>query len=61
MEAYFGSKDGVSPFPLMTQVLGENEWTPAVVEDRQKELLSAFEKHWRLEARNQASAAGAEI
>lgn len=58
---YFGSRDGVSPFPLTAQVLSEKEWPPAVVGERQKKLLSTFEKHWRLEGRKQAGAAGAGI
>ena len=45
--AYF-TNGGISPFPLTTQVLQHEEWTPAIVEARQHYLLSLFTKHWRL-------------
>lgn len=45
--AYF-ARNGISPFVLTTQVLSHNEWTPAVIEDRQTELLKRLEAHWRL-------------
>lgn len=48
--AYF-ARNGISPFVLTTQVLSHNEWTPAVIEDRQTELLKRLETHWRLEKR----------
>ena len=38
-QSYF-SQGGVSPFVLTTQVLNKNEWTPAIVAARQKELLA---------------------
>lgn len=44
--SYF-TKGGVSPFPLTTQAVGENEWSLAVVERRQKELLDKLKKVWR--------------
>ncbi|HEX8387678.1 MAG TPA: DUF262 domain-containing HNH endonuclease family protein [Sphingomonas sp.] len=47
-EAYF-LKDGVSPFPLTTQVIEHVRWTPEVVDARQKKLLRAFVKHWELD------------
>jgi len=46
---YF-TKGGVSPFPLTTQAVGEKEWTAAVVEARQKALLEALKKVWRVKA-----------
>lgn len=46
--AYFASKDGISPFALTTQVLQEVEWTPAVVERRQQELIGHLRQLWRL-------------
>lgn len=49
-QAYF-SQGGVSPFVLTTQVLDKKEWTPAIVDARQKELLGLLEKHWRLQDR----------
>lgn len=48
--AYF-SRNGISPFVLTTQVLSHDEWTPAVIETRQQELLDRLESHWRLEKR----------
>jgi len=48
--AYF-SKGGVSPFVLTTQVLEKNSWGPNEVRERHKQLLEAFEKHWRLQER----------
>jgi hypothetical protein len=41
-------KGGVSPFRITTQVLGEKEWTPAVVEKRQKELVGRLKVVWRI-------------
>lgn len=49
-QAYF-SRKGISPFVMTTQVLDKTEWTPSIVEKRQKDLLAVFEKHWRLEDR----------
>lgn len=48
--AYF-TRGGVSPFVITTDVLRETEWTPMVVDARQKRLLTTLEKHWRLEGR----------
>jgi len=48
--AYF-SRNGISPFVMTTQVLDNDEWTLAVVERRQKNLLTVFENHWRLQDR----------
>ena len=41
-------RDGVSMFALTTQVIGEPEWTPAILERRQKALLEALVDEWRL-------------
>lgn len=49
-QAYF-SKKGISPFVMTTQVLEKPQWTPAVVEARQGQLLRVFEDHWRLQGR----------
>ena len=38
-ESYFTTCKGVSPFALTTQVLQKTEWTPAIINQRQKELL----------------------
>lgn len=47
-QKYFTTKTGVSPFSLTTQVLNEQEWTPEVIERRQKELIGVLKKVWRL-------------
>jgi len=47
-QKYFTTKNGVSPFALTTQVLNEQEWTPEVIERRQKELIGVLKKVWRL-------------
>ena len=39
---------GVSPFPLTTQVVAEDEWPPEVLGRRQKYLISALKREWRL-------------
>jgi hypothetical protein len=49
-DAYF-TRGGVSPFALTTQVIRHQQWTPDVLEQRQAELLSALESHWRLDGR----------
>ena len=53
--AYF-SRNGVSPFVLTTQVLQHPQWTLDVVQHRQAELLTVFEKHWRLGGRQSKQA-----
>ena len=45
---YFTAKTGVSPFVLTTQVLGEREWTPALLKQRQTALVSVLSSLWRL-------------
>ena len=47
-EVYFLPSSGISPFALTTWVLKESEWTPAVLERRQKWLLDTLKKEWRL-------------
>jgi len=47
--AYFGGQKGVSSYALTTQVLNTPVWTPAVVEQRQKDMLEVFEDKWELE------------
>jgi hypothetical protein len=41
-------KGGVSPFTITTQVVKEKEWTPAIVQQRQKDLLDKLKAVWRL-------------
>jgi hypothetical protein len=47
-EIYFKGKNGTTTYPLTTQVLSENMWTPIVVETRQKELMDKFIGGWEL-------------
>ncbi len=47
-EVYF-KKGGMPTFPLTLQVLNETEWTPKILERRQKHLLRILKKEWRLE------------
>jgi hypothetical protein len=47
-QKYFTSVKGVSNFALTTQVLAQTEWTPNVVEKRQREALSHLTQVWRL-------------
>ena len=44
---YF-QRGGVAPFALTAQVLNETDWTPAVLERRQKELVDSLRREWRL-------------
>ena len=46
--AYFVKNDA-SPFLLTQQVLGATEWTPRILEDRQKELLRTLSESWGIE------------
>ncbi|MCG8928285.1 DUF262 domain-containing protein [Lentzea sp. CC55] len=45
---YFLSRSGVSAFPLTSQVLAQSEWTPALLETRQKELVRTLAEEWEL-------------
>ncbi|MCC4306228.1 DUF262 domain-containing protein [Rhodococcus sp. 3-2] len=45
---YFTSGKGAALFALTTQVLSCPEWTPTVVEQRQKELTSKLTDEWEL-------------
>lgn len=45
---YFKGKDGTTSYPLTTQVLCENEWTPEVVKKRQDALIKRFVDCWEL-------------
>lgn len=46
---YFVSNDGVTSFVLTSQVREETEWTPTVVQKRQKTLLKLLMDIWRLD------------
>ncbi len=47
-QAYFGGKSKVSSYILTTQVLHIPSWTPEVVSNRQKMLLSVLNSNWEL-------------
>ncbi len=47
-EKYFATSKGISPFVLTTQVLQKDEWTPDVINQRQKDLLHKLKSLWRL-------------
>lgn len=48
--AYF-TKGGVCSFALTTEVLKHNEWTEAVMQHRQENMLKILETHWGLQDR----------
>lgn len=45
---YFTSRNGAAVFALTTQVLGVDDWTPEVVEQRQKDLVNRLCDEWEL-------------
>lgn len=47
-EKYFKSKAGTTSFALASQVLSYPEWTPAVVAQRQRELIAVYRENWDL-------------
>ena len=47
-QTYFQRK-GTTPFALTTQVVNEPKWTPDVLERRQRDLIGALAKEWRLD------------
>lgn len=47
-QKYFSSAKGVSSFALTSQVLKEKDWTPAIVDSRQTQILGAMKTLWRL-------------
>lgn len=49
-QKYFTTKSGVSPFALTTQVLTQSEWTPQIVEQRQKDAVDKLKQIWRLQS-----------
>jgi hypothetical protein len=46
--AYFGGKSGVSSYRLTTQVLKTADWTPALVAQRQLDLIELLTSEWDL-------------
>jgi uncharacterized protein with ParB-like and HNH nuclease domain len=47
-QKYFSTNGGISPFVLTTQVLRYREWTPAIIEQRQSQLIETLKQLWRL-------------
>ena len=47
-EKYFKGKAGTTSYALASQVLAYVEWTPALVEARQTELIGVYKKNWDL-------------
>ena len=45
---YFGGKRGVTVFALTNQVLQAQDWDPAMLEARQRELISTLPTEWEL-------------
>jgi len=45
---YFTTNGGISPFVLTTQVLQQRDWTPAVIEQRQSQLMETLKQLWKL-------------
>lgn len=59
--AYF-TKGGVCSFALTTEVLKHNDWTEAVMQQRQERMLKALETHWCLQDRkSKAEVAAAKV
>ena len=54
-DKYFKSRNGTSSFRLTTQVISEDSWTPAVVSQRQKDLMQTFISKWDLQSNEQAT------
>jgi len=48
-EKYFQTPDGISPFALTTQVLKYDSWTPAIIDERQKEQIQKLKAVWNLQ------------
>lgn len=47
-DAYFKRKGMASPFTLTQDVRDESEWTPTLLEKRQKRLVGVLKNHWDL-------------
>ena len=47
-QKYFQSSNGVTSYPITTQVNGIKHWNPRTVETRQNELMKVFIDKWRL-------------
>ena len=47
-QMYFLTAKGIASFALTTQVVNKSEWTPAVINRRQQELMQKLGEIWRL-------------
>lgn len=47
-DVYFKGKGIASPFVLTQEVRSENDWTPALLTERQQRLVGVLENHWDL-------------
>ena len=47
--SYFQSAKGVSSFAITTQVIQEEDWTPAIITARQDKLVRILVKEWNLQ------------
>ncbi|MDR3711331.1 MAG: DUF262 domain-containing HNH endonuclease family protein [Puia sp.] len=47
-DVYFKGKGTASPFVLTQEVRSEKDWTPALLTERQKRLVSVLTEHWNL-------------
>ncbi|MFT4269204.1 MAG: DUF262 domain-containing HNH endonuclease family protein [Xenophilus sp.] len=47
-DVYFKGKGKASPFVLTQEVRSEGEWTPKLLTERQKRLVSVLKQHWNL-------------
>ncbi len=47
---YFSNAQGASPFALTSQVINTQEWTPEVVQRRQRELVNKLANHWKVKS-----------
>lgn len=48
-DSYFQPSSGVTTFPITSQVLQQETWTPVVIEKRQKELIRLLTNEWALD------------
>lgn len=46
---YYQGKYGTTSYPLTSQVLNVEEWTPGILEKRQKTLIDCFVENWELQ------------
>ena len=48
-DVYFTGKNGVTTYPLTTQVIQIESWIPEIMEERQKSILKVYSEKWNLE------------